>query len=173
MLALSVDGIRWGALRRLLPCEAHGERTVDQPAAGLVRRGSEVLFFIHTGVPGIRIDKLTPNPLEKHLEKEYRTASRLTRHAIPIATFRRWMVRGLGELAAAAPTADPEVAEPAVQPASSGGGGRRAARRFAPMPVRERLVELQRLRDGGMVTEAEFGTLRSKILAEVVGGRAS
>ena len=100
----------------------------------------------------------------------YRTASRLTRHAIPIANFRRWTERGL---ATAAPTADAEAPEPAAQPASGGGGGRRAARRFAPMPVRERLVELQRLRDGGMVTEAEFGTLRSKILAEVVGGRAS
>ena len=140
-----------------------------------MRRGSEVLFFIHTGVPGIRIDKLTPNPLEKHLEKEYRTASRITRHAIPIATFRGWTRSGLAELAAATavPTADAEVAEPAAQPASGGGGGRRAARRFAPMPARERLVELQRLRDGGMVTEGEHATLRSKILAEVVGGRAS
>ena len=138
-----------------------------------MRRGSEVLFFIHTGVPGIRIDKLTPNPLEKHLEKEYRTASRITRHAIPIAAFRKWTERGRGELTTAAPTADADAPEPAAQPASGGGGGRRAARRFAPMPARERLVELQRLRDGGMVTEGEHATLRSKILAEVVGGRAS
>ena len=41
------------------------------------------------------------------------------------------------------------------------------------MAARDRLVELQRLRTDGLVSEAEYGPLRSKILADFVAGRAT
>ena len=41
------------------------------------------------------------------------------------------------------------------------------------MAARDRLVELQRLRTDGLVSEAEYGSLRSKVLADFVAGRVT
>ena len=41
------------------------------------------------------------------------------------------------------------------------------------MAARDRLVELQRLRTDELVSEAEYGPLRSKILADFVAGRVT
>ena len=59
-LSLSLDGLTWSAPRPLVRCAAAGERAVHHPAAGLVRRGRHVLFYVHEDVSAIRLDAKTP-----------------------------------------------------------------------------------------------------------------
>ena len=98
-LAISTDAVRWSSPRALLPCRAAGERSVDQPAAGMLRRSGHVLLYVHENVPGIRVDAKTPEVQRARLRQLHRAIEpRIVRYAIPVGWLQRWTVEGLRSL---------------------------------------------------------------------------
>lgn len=67
-ISISRDGTQWSSPKPLLRCGSIGERTSSHPAAGLVRRGAHVLFYVHENVPGISVDTRVPLPHKQALE---------------------------------------------------------------------------------------------------------
>lgn len=98
-LAFSTDALRWSSPRALLPCRAAGERAVDQPAAGMLRRDGHVLLYVHENVPGIRVDARTPEVHRKRLRQLHGAMEpRIVRYDIPVAWLQRWTEEGLRSL---------------------------------------------------------------------------
>ena len=94
--SVSLDGQHWTAPTPLIPCDVDGERTIDHPVAGLLRRGERVIFYVHENVPGISDDRAFTQP--QSLPSYLRRQSRLVRYSLPVADFRRWAIRSLREL---------------------------------------------------------------------------
>ena len=90
-LSVSLDAVHWSAPRPLLHCHAAGERSVHQPAVGLLRRGDQVLLYIHENVPGIREDAKTPEKFRLRLRQVRRKIEpRIVRYIIAADTLRSW-----------------------------------------------------------------------------------
>ena len=66
--------------------ERRGERTVDQPAAGVLRRGGRVQLYVHERVPGIYDTGLRAWAL-RAAGRGAEVAPRLVRYSLPAATF--------------------------------------------------------------------------------------
>ena len=98
-IAASLDGVRWSRITPLRSCLVSGERAVDHPVAGLVRRGEVVWLYVHEKVPGITADRLSPWPLFKQLEAVAPRAG-LVRYSLPVDTLREWTERSLRDLTA-------------------------------------------------------------------------
>ena len=98
MASVSTDGINWSALRPLLPCRAHGERTAFHPVAGgIVLDGDVVSFLVARNVPGVSFDSLTPAPLRMYRVKTEPFAS-LARWQLDAGTLRQWTMEALASL---------------------------------------------------------------------------
>ena len=98
-LAFSRDAVRWSPPRPLLRCESAGERSVDQPAVGMLRRADHVFLYIHKNVPQIREDAKTPEALRIRLRQlRHLTEPRIVRYAIPVVELQRWTEEGLRSL---------------------------------------------------------------------------
>ena len=96
--SVSTDGINWSALRPLLPCRAHGERTAFHPVAGgILLDGDVVSFLVARNVPGVSFDSLTPAPLRMYRVKTEPFAS-LARWQLDAGTLRQWAVEALASL---------------------------------------------------------------------------
>ena len=85
----------WSKIVPLMRCDrdlgdptSPGHRTVHQPAAGMLRRGSHVLIFVHEHVAGI----LQREP--GHKQK----SSKLRRWAVPVTAFANWTQAALCSL---------------------------------------------------------------------------
>ena len=85
----------WSQIVPLMRCDrdlgdptSPGHRTVHQPAAGILRRGSHVLIFVHEHVAGI----LQREP--EHKQK----SSKLRRWAVPVTAFANWTQAALCSL---------------------------------------------------------------------------
>ena len=92
-VSFSADALSWSTPRPLVNCQAAGERAVDQPAVGVVRRGDKVLLYVHENVPQVRIDARTAEVFRSHLgSKAVREGlkPRIVRYAIDVAELRRW-----------------------------------------------------------------------------------
>ena len=89
--------MRWTRATPLLSCSIYGERTIDQPAApALVRRGSEIWFYMHEEVPGITIDRMTPRLAYSHFVKAEK-ASVVVRYAFACDMLSQWTAAALKE----------------------------------------------------------------------------
>ena len=90
-MSFSRDALTWSTPRSLLACHAAGERAVDQPAVGLLRRDGFVHLYVHENVPGIREDARSP---EVHRNAVHKARSllepRVVRYKIPEADVVRW-----------------------------------------------------------------------------------
>ena len=93
-LSLSLDGLNWSPVTPLRQCDTIGDRTIDQPVAGIIRpSGGNVLWlYVHESVPKIGIDTTASSALTKYL-KEREPRAEVFRYAIPIPLFRRWASR--------------------------------------------------------------------------------
>ena len=98
-LAFSRDAVHWSTPRPLLRCRAAGERSVDQPAVGMLRRDDLIFFYVHENVPQIREDAKTPEELRTRLlQVRDLIAPRIVRYSIPVVKLQQWTDESLRSL---------------------------------------------------------------------------
>ena len=101
-LSVSLDGRRWSRPRPLLRCQVAGERTATHPAAGLVRRGGSVLFYVHENVPGVWTDATSPWPHQQAAQRAEASGlvppPRIVQYRMQASSLLRWTLDGLAEL---------------------------------------------------------------------------
>ena len=140
-MALSTDGVRFGRLLPLMPCEARGERAVAHPVAGVVlgrapppqsaalggggaaAAARQVHFFVQPRVPSISVDAFAPNRLYKWLTR---------REKLQAQRRARWHARGSDVLERYSLPCSYVARWTAEQQARARGGGGGRARAFAP-----------------------------------------
>lgn len=100
-IAASRDGLRWTSATPLINCEAHGDRTVQHPAAPALvvdpQDKSMLLMYVHEDVPGINEDAFMPGSISAYLGRRA-PASKVVRYRIPTQVLTAWTRSALAEL---------------------------------------------------------------------------
>ena len=101
-LAASRDGVHWSRPTPVLGCQVNGERTVDHPVSGLLRRGESVHLYVHENVVGVTTSMMSVGPTLARFGYLRLPPSRVVRYAIPSANLAAWSRHALRELDARA-----------------------------------------------------------------------
>ena len=99
-IALTCDGVRFSAVHPVLASGLGSEagHSRDHPVDGFVRRGGEVLFFVHTDVPGTFTDAKGNVP--DGWEASHGLQSGIAQYAMPLAALRQFTARAKLQLGA-------------------------------------------------------------------------